>query len=251
MIPKDLKILNLLLIYSTNCANIRYMNSGGKTKKSSTQAYLPISEVKRDVVIMKDGSLRAVLLVSSLNFALKSDEEKDAIISSFQGFLNSLTFPVQLLSTSKKLDLSQYIEKIKQESQGQANPLLRIQSQEYVKFIETLLENSNIMEKRFYVVVPYFPAGINIENKPTDLLKKNKNTTSTNYDENKKKLLQRVEVIIQGIMSIGLRCSGVDTKGLLELYYTSYNPDTAENQRVLNVDDLDNQVVTTSKKGSL
>lgn len=149
------------------------MNRGNQNL-ASTQAYLPISEIKEGVVVMRDQSLRSVLIVSSVNFALKSEQEKDAIIASYQSFLNSLNFPVQIVASSKKLHLTNYINSLKTLGQNQTNPLLKIQTEEYSRFIEQLLEVSNIMEKRFYVVVPYFPAGVNVEGGIKDLIGKNK-----------------------------------------------------------------------------
>lgn len=218
------------------------MNRGSQNL-ASAQAYLPISEIREGVVVLSDGSLRAVLIVSSLNFALKSEQEKDAIISSYQGFLNSLNFPLQLVASSKKLHLTKYISTIKNLGQSQQNPLLKIQTEEYANFIEKLLEVSNIMEKRFYVVVPYFPAGVNVDGTFKDLLGKKKAGLSESFEENKKKLLFRVERITEGLTSIGLRCSPLDTKNLLELYYSSYNPDTAENQKLIDLDSIENPVV--------
>lgn len=216
----------------------------GKEKIASTQAYLPIKEIKEGVVLMNDNSLRAVVIVSSLNFALKSEQEKDAIISSFQGFLNSLNFPIQIVDTSKKLDLSQYLGRLKKMVEEQTNPLLKIQTQEYINFIEKLLEESNIMEKRYYVVVPYFPAGVEIKGGVGDVLKKGQANITGDFAEHKRRLLSRVQLIIEGLNSVGLRCSVLDTKNLLELYYTSYNPDTAENQRLLDVDSFSQEIIS-------
>jgi hypothetical protein len=217
--------------------------SRGNQKFASTQAYLPISEIKEGVVIMSDHSLRSVLIVSSVNFALKSEQEKDAIIASYQGFLNSLNFPVQIVASSKKLHLTSYILNIRNVAQNQTNPLLKIQTEEYANFIEKLLEVSNIMEKRFYVVVPLFPAGVNVEGGVNNLIGKKKAVPAGSFEENKRKLLARVDRIVEGLSSVGLRCSSLDTKDLLELYYTSYNPDTAENQKLVDIESIENVVI--------
>ncbi len=219
----------------------------GNKEIASTQAYLPISEIKEGVVVLKDNSLRAVLIVSSVNFALKSEQEKDAIISSYQEFLNSLTFPIQIVASSKKLDLSKYIQSLKELATSQGNPLIKVQTEEYAGFIEKLLQYSNIMEKRFYVVVPYFPAGVNIEGGIKDLLGKKQKVPAGSFEDNKKKLLDRVDRVIEGLTAVGLRCSTLSTKDLLELYYTSYNPDTAQNQRLADIESLDQKVITKSE----
>lgn len=224
------------------------MNGGGNKKIASAQAYIPISEIKDGVVVLNDGSLRSVLMVSSLNFALKSEEEKDAIIYSYQNFLNSLGFPIQIVASSKKLHLTKYISTIKDLAREQQNPLLKLQTDEYANFIEKLLEVSNIMEKRFYVVIPYFPAGVNVEAGLGSMANKKKNTPKGSFEENKKKLMFRTERIVEGLASMGLRCIYLDTKNLLELYYTSYNPDTAENQKIINIDSLESPYVERGGK---
>ncbi|MDD3480919.1 MAG: TraC family protein [Patescibacteria group bacterium] len=217
--------------------------NGGNKQPASTQAYLPISEIKEGVVLLRDGSLRSVLIVSSVNFALKSEQEKDAIISSYQGFLNSLNFPIQIVANSRKLDLTRYIESVRGLGNSQDNPLLKIQTQEYANFIEKLLEYSNIMEKRFYVVVPYFPAGVDVTGGVRDMMKRKKPELAGTFSENKKKLLSRVDRVTEGLASVGLRCSPLETKDLLELYYTSYNPDTAQNQKLVDVESLGQAII--------
>lgn len=207
------------------------MTQGGSKKiEASTQAYLPIAEIKEGTVVMKDHSLKAVIIVSALNFALKSEEEKNSIIYSYQNFLNSLSFPIQIVSNSRKLDLSHYISKVQEMAAGQTNPLLKVQTEEYATFINELLEQSNIMEKRFYVVVPYYPGGVEaLSNNP---LKKKAAAPVGNFEEHKKSLLSRVEEIISGLSSIGLRCAALGTEDLFQLYYSLYNPELAKNQKV-------------------
>jgi type IV secretory pathway VirB4 component len=223
------------------------MTSGGQ-KFASTQAYLPILEIKEGVVVMKDHSLRAVLIASSLNFALKSEQEKDAIVSSYQSFLNSLGFPIQIVASSRKLDLSKYIDGVRGLAGGQDNPLLKVQTEEYANFIEKMLEYSNIMEKRFYVVVPYFPAGVDVTGKVNDLVGKKTKVPAGSFEDNKKKLLSRVEIVLSGLSSVGLRCSSLATKDLLELYYTSYNPDTAQNQKLADIENYGEPIVSAGAK---
>jgi type IV secretory pathway VirB4 component len=223
------------------------MTSGGQ-KLASTQAYLPISEIKEGVVVMKDHSLRAVLIASSLNFALKSEQEKDAIVAAYQSFLNSLSFPIQIVASSRKLDLTKYIDGIKGLAGKQNNPLIKVQTEEYAAFIEKMLEYSNIMEKRFYVVVPYFPAGIEVTGRVNDMVGKKSKVPVGSFEDNKKKLLARVELILSGLTSVGLRCSSLTTKDLLELYYTAYNPDTAQNQKLTNIENFDEPIVSLGVK---
>jgi type IV secretory pathway VirB4 component len=219
----------------------------GKVKvEASTQAYLPISEIKEGVVVMKDHSLRSVIIVSSVNFALKSENEKNAILSSYQSFLNSLSFPIQILATSRKIDLSNYLNTVKEAEKTQDNPLLRVQTDEYISFLKELLEYSNIMEKRFFVVLPFYPSGINeITSLPNPLAKKAAPTVP--FEDQKKEIAQRVEVIITGLTSVGLRCAALGTEDLLELYYTLYNPDTAKGEKIKGAQDIDIPMVTASE----
>lgn len=188
-------------------------------------------------------------MVSSVNFALKSEDEKNAVLSSYQEFLNSLTFPIQLLSTSQKLDLTNYLESVKKSGAVQTNQLLKLQADEYVSFVQQLLEVANIMEKRFYVVVPYYPTGVDMIPGASALFKKkDRSPVAGNFNENRKNLEERTEIIIQGLTSLGLRAVALGTEDLLELYYASYNPDTAKNHQVGNISDVDAQIVQGSEK---
>src|SRR3989344_4379682 len=130
----------------------------------ATQDFVPISEIKDGIVILKDGSLRSIVMVSSLNFALKSEEEKNAIISQFQNFLNSLDFSIQIFIQSRRLDIRPYLALIEQRYKEQVNELMRIQIQEYIEFIKNFTENTNIMTKNFFIVIPYAPAILQAKN---------------------------------------------------------------------------------------
>lgn len=196
---------------------------------------------------MKDGSMRAVVIVSSFNFALKSEDEKNAILTSYQDFLNSLSFPVQIVANSRKIDLSLYLNEVKNAAARQPNPLIKLQTEEYHNFIQQLLEVSNIMEKRFYVVVPFYPFGINTSTGLPNPFQKKNATPTGSLGENRKKLLSRVEEVITGLSAVGLRCAALGTEDLLELYYSIYNPDTAKNQKIKNADDF-NIALTTGNE---
>ncbi|MEA3398509.1 MAG: hypothetical protein U9R06_02065, partial [Patescibacteria group bacterium] len=124
---------------------------------SSTQQFLDISEIKDDTVILRDGSLRAVILVSSINFALKSEDEQNAIISAYVSFLNNIDFSLQIVIQSRELNIDNYIEDLTQKEKEQTNELLKIQTAEYIQYIKELISMSRIMSKHFFVVVPYDP----------------------------------------------------------------------------------------------
>ena len=128
-----------------------------KKTKATTQKYLDIAEIKEDVVVMKDGTLRAVLLVSSINFSLKSEDEQNAIIASYISFLNFLEFPLQIVIQSRKLDIDGYLDRLKKIEKEQTNELLHMQTAEYRQYVSELVEIGDIMTKRFYMVVPYNP----------------------------------------------------------------------------------------------
>ena len=216
--------------------------------EASTQQYLPITAIKEGAVLLNDHSLRAVILVSSVNFALKSEDEKNSVLTSFQEFLNGLTFPIQMLSTSRSLDLTNYLASVTKSAGTQKNPLLKLQAEEYVAFVKQLLEVANIMEKRFYVVVPYYPSGVDaVPGVGSMFPKKETSPINSSFDEQRKHLLERVEVTIQGLTSLGLRAAALGTDDLLELYYASYNPDSAKNQSIGGVDDIDATIVQGAK----
>src|SRR5882724_7180748 len=141
-------------------AKIEMQNSSKQKAAASTQAYLDVQEVKEATVVMRDGSLRAVLAVSSTNFSLKSGDEQNAMIGSYQNFLNSLEFPIQILMQSRKLDINSYLDKLRGVAQQQTNELLRIQTQEYVEYVSKLVEFASIMNKSFYVVIPLGTASV-------------------------------------------------------------------------------------------
>jgi type IV secretory pathway VirB4 component len=228
---------------------MRVMNGGfmaetpKKTPKApSTQRFLPIKEIREGTVVMKDGSMRAVIMVSSINFSLKNEEEKDSIINSYQGFLNSLEFPIQIMIASRKLHLDNYMKSLDDAYNSQTNELLRLQTSEYIAFIHELLEYANIMEKRFFVVIPFFPIGIKKDTFISKLINTPKQFDA-DFETLKMELSQRVDHVISGLSSVGLRCVALDTEDLIELYYTSYNPDTAGEEKIHNAEELEAPVI--------
>jgi len=218
---------------------------GKKANKStpSTQELLQIAEIRDDTIIMKDGSLRAVLLVSSINFALKSEDEQNAIITGYVSFLNSLDSPLQIVIQSRKLDLDQYLEFLKELEEKQTNDLLKIQIAEYRQYITELIELGNIMTKRFYVVVPYSVFGEKKRNfwqRLNDLIYP---ASSIKFDQ--KVFLQRqkdlfviVDKVMTGLASMSLRSQVLDTQALIELFYNTYNPTVSRNQKLQDINKL-------------
>jgi len=210
---------------------------------ASTQKYLDISEIKENTVIMRDGTLRSVILVSSINFALKSEDEQNAIISAYVGFLNNIDFPLQIVIQSRELNIDGYIESLKQKEKEQTNELLKMQTSEYIQYINELISMSKIMNKRFYVVVPYDPISDKQKGffsrffdvfKPTTLIK----MKEKKFLRRRIELTRRVDNIMSGLNSIGLNCVELDTQSLIELYYNSYNPVTSANEKMVDVGKL-------------
>ena len=210
-----------------------------KNKKLSTQLYLKVAEVRDDVAVLKNGGLRAVLKTSSVNLNLKSEQEQNAVIYSYQNFLNSLEFPIQIVIRSKKLDLEQYIEKLKKMGVKQTNPLLQKQTFEYIEYVSRLVEYADIMEKQFYVVIPQDPIGEErrgffksfLESIfPGDDVAKIKKRHAQ-FEELKKRITQRVNTVRAGLESCGLRVDPLTTQELIELFYETYNPLTSRSQR--------------------
>ena len=203
-----------------------------KRTTKSTQRFLEIAEIKEDVVILKDGTLRTVLLVSSINFALKSEEEQTAIIQSYMSFLNSLDFPLQILIQSRKLNIGKYLDHLGELEKEQANDLLKMQTAEYRQYIRELVEMGEIMNKRFYVVVPYDPLSDSQKGffkrllealRPTIIVK----VSQERFRRHRHELMQRTEHIISGLNSMSLEVAVLDTQSLIELYYNTYNPELA------------------------
>lgn len=202
-----------------------------KTKKSlgsPTQQFLKLAEIRDDLIVMNDGTLRAVLAVSSTNFDLKSEEEQNALIYSYQRFVNSLEFHIQILVQSRKMDIAEYMSKLKVMAEKQTNELLRMQTQEYIEFIDRLVESANVMNKNFYVIVPYDtsinPAAKSLFGKLFGTGKvKEIADREANLATAKKQLDERTNTVSSGLSSSGLRVLRMTTDQLIELVYNSYN----------------------------
>lgn len=201
----------------------------------TTQEFVPIKEVRDGVIIMKDGSMRAIILSSSLNFALKSSDEQQAIIYQFQNFLNSLDFSVQLSIQSRELDIRPYLASLEKRYSEELNDLLKIQIQEYIGFVKNFTENQSIMSKTFFVVIPFTATILNSKRGGTlgkflpNANNKEKAADKTdNFEENRTQLEQRVSVVQQGLMRCGIRSVSLGTEEAIELFYKLFNPGDTE-----------------------
>lgn len=187
--------------------------------KTSTQDFIPIKEIKEGVVILKQAGWRNILMASSINFDLMSEEEREAVIYQFQTFLNSLDFGIQILIQSRKLNLKPYLKQLEEIEGAQENELLKIQAAEYRDFIKSLSEMSNLISKNFYIVVPYYPP-------------MKEKMTEKEFKKWKGQLNLRSEYVISGLKSTGVTAVLLGSEEILEFLWGFYNPDAAEKETI-------------------
>jgi len=205
------------------------------TASKTTQDFVPIQEIRDGVIILKNGGMRSIILASSLNFALKSQDEQQSILMQFQNFLNSLDFSIQIFIQSKKLDIRPYVALLEDRYKDQVSELMKIQVREYIEFIKTFVESTNIMSKSFFVVIPYDPLPANISNNPIARIlpgrnrgKSEQDTADSQFKEYRGQLEQRVAVVEQGLVRCGIRTAELGTEEVVELYYKLFNPGETE-----------------------
>ena len=208
-----------------------------KPKAPASQTHLSISEIKEGVVILKDGTLRVVLMTSSINFALKSEEEQTALISAYVTFLNSIDFPMQIVVQSRKMQIQNYIDQLTAQENEQTNDLLKMQTADYKAFIQEYVELGEIMTKKFYIIVTYDP----ISNRKKSFFSRFKEVLKPVisvklkeelFERRKRDLDLRVANVASGLKSMGLNVIQMDTQALIELYYSTYNPDISFSEPV-------------------
>ena len=214
-----------------------------KSKKPTTQQHLSIAEIKEDTVVMKDGTLRAVLLISSINFALKSAEEQNAIIIAYVNFLNAIDFPLQIVIQSRKLNIENYLENLKKVEKEQTNELLRMQTADYRQYVNELIEIGEIMTKKFYIILPYDPLSDKQKNFIKRFLElfqvaKVVKLSQDRFIKRKRDLTQRINHVVTSLNSIGLKAALLDTQGLIELYYNTYNPEISDRQKLVDINKI-------------
>jgi hypothetical protein len=229
-----------------------------KTNPNSTQNTLHVAEVRDGIVIMNDGSYRSVVMMKSINFDLMSPQEQEAVEYSYQGFLNSLYFPIQIFIRSRKVDLRPYLERMDKIRSEHDNMLLAILMEDYIAYMSDLSQQTNIMDKNFYVIIPFFPV-VEVQK----ALTQNKNFLTNvaklfghndqhvvinegDLEDAKNELRNRVQAVLAGLQQCGVQGLPLDTQELIELYYDSYNPDTATRQKLKEMDSLTADIV---KKG--
>jgi type IV secretory pathway VirB4 component len=201
-----------------------------RSSNRSTQEFVPVSAVRDGIIVLKNGDLRSILLASSINFALKSDDEQTAFIVQFQNFLNSLDFSCQIFVQSRMLDIRPYIATLEAQYKSQLDDLMRIQIREYIEFIKSFTEAANIMTKNFFVVVPYSPTvaiGKGGLSNLNPFAKKSENAAADankTFEEQVTQLEQRISIVQQGLIRTGVRTVSLGTEEAIELLYKMFNP---------------------------
>ncbi len=199
-------------------------------KGTATQEFVPIERIRDGVVILKTGELRAILITNSLNLALKSEDEQQAILMQFQAFLNSLDFDIQFFIESRRLNIKPYIDLLQARSKEVKEDLLKIQIHEYIGFITKFTDESNIMTKHFFITIPYFQSGATSGTNNSSLLSSFNTTDSTSkesqstFESSRIQLEQRVSTVVQGLSRFGLRAQKLGTEEVVELFYKLFNP---------------------------
>ncbi|PID32345.1 hypothetical protein CR970_01080 [Candidatus Saccharibacteria bacterium] len=223
---------------------------------NSTQNTLQIAEIRDGIVIMNDGSYRSVVMAKSINFDLMSPQERESVEFSYQGFLNSLYFPIQIFVRSTRVDLRPYLQRLDKIRSEHDNMLLALLMEDYLAYMESLAQQTNIMDKKFYVVIPHFPAisaqkslaqSKNFFSGLAQLFNSKEQRvviTETDLNAAKDELRNRVQAVLGGLQQSGIQALPLDTSELIELYYDTYNPDTATRQQLKNFDDMTAPVVT-------
>ncbi len=201
----------------------------------ATQEFVPIKEVRDGIVVLKDGSLKAIVLANSINLSLKSEDEQKATIYQFQSFLNTLDFPIQIVIQSKRLDIRPYLLLLENRMKAQTEPLLKIQTKEYMEFIRNFTETTNIMTKNFFIVVPYSAKSIGGEEDIISRMFSKKRVQAleqeeklADFEEKRSQLDQRVGVIEQGLARCGIKSVELGTEEVIEVFYKVFNPGEVE-----------------------
>lgn len=194
----------------------------------ASQQFVPIKEIRDGIVVMEDGSIKVVLMASSINMSLKSPDEQQAVLLQFQSFLNSLDFSLQIYVQSRRYDVRPYIALLESREKEQIDDLAKIQIREYIEFIKTFTEQTNIMTKNFFVVITYEPSIIKKNTSSLERLfgstKTKKQSDEDAFEVNKSQLEQRAYIVQQGLVRSGIRTTTLGTEELVELFYRIFNP---------------------------
>lgn len=225
----------------------KLLDSQQQEKSPSSLKFVDVQEIRDGVILLRNGSLRSILAISSINFDLKSTDEQNAIIGQYQNFLNSVDFPLQLLITSRQLNIQPYLKLVEDQEARQVNDLLRAQTMEYRQFIENLTSVTNIMTKRFYMIVPYFP----VESHKRGMFQMLTAMLSPQtvivhklelFNTYKNQLFQRVDHVTEGLRGTGVKIVPLGTEEVIELLYNAYNPNLFATNILSNIESLEMKV---------
>ncbi|TSC93775.1 MAG: hypothetical protein CEN91_116 [Candidatus Berkelbacteria bacterium Licking1014_85] len=217
---------------------------------SSTQSTINIKTISNGTIITNDNRLVKILEVKPVNFALKSEEDKNALIGQFQSFLNSLSFPLQILVQSRKIDIAPYLNLLKEQLNKTQNNLMRLQISEYINFIDKLTELANIMDKKFYAIVSYTSTKTETKGFFANIFGNTKSVkmNAEEFTENSKKLEERVSVVTQGLSAMELVAAPLQTQKIIETFYAIYNPDEALEEHLVETSKISSPIVSSEDK---
>ncbi len=228
-----------------------------KRNPSSTQNSLLVAELRENMAVMNDGSFRVVVACKSINFDLMSSVEREAVEFSYQSFLNSLYFPVQILVRSQRVDIGPYLDRLEKVRRLQENMLLGVLMDDYLDFIDGLAQEANIMDKSFYIIIPYYPSGDvdSVVNNSKGMLgalfnPQQQNVVNINkktYEKAKDEMKNHADAVMSGLFQMGVHAAQLNTKEIGELLYSFYNPDTAVRETLGNFEKYTN---TFTRKGT-
>lgn len=217
----------------------------------STQSNIKIAGIKDGVVFLEDGGYRVILSCSTINFALKSEQEQNSLVFQYQSFLNSLHFPIQIVMQSKKLDLTPYLQKINTLKEKQTNELIKMQATDYIDFVGNLINVANIMKKSFYVVVPYQPLSLTKGSMFDKIFKKPAagplRVSEEELKRHKEELVQRANTVAFGLGGMGIQCVQLNTEEIIELFYKIYNPEISGKERIGDANKLTSSFITNEQ----
>lgn len=219
--------------------------------RSTTQDFIEIEEIKDDLVLNSDGSVAIVIETSAVNFGLLSEEEQDAIIYAYAAFLNSLSFPIQIVIISRKMNISSYLELLAKEQERQQSPKLRNQIARYYEFISSIVKQNLVLEKKFYIVIPFSPLELGVKGAfnifPGKKTKRLPFPKEYIYERAKTALFPKRDHILRQLTRTGIRGQQLTTQQLIELFFSLYNAMQAESQKTIDSEGISAPLVSSSR----
>ncbi len=212
-----------------------------KAKKASTQSHLDIERIRDGIIKLKGGGYRIILRTTNVNFSLKSEMEQNAMIYAYRNFLNALQYPVQILIRTRALNIDHYIEKLKKYEEAQTNELLKLQTGEYIDYIKRLIEVANILDRQFYVIIPYSSTAGDEVKVMAGLFGKKKGGDDGSFEGAKMQLMQRADALMSHLSTVGVKANILTTQEVIELFYDIYNPGVAQLEKL----EIDPKELTT------